>query len=41
MFNPKNDLLMKRFYLPLIIMMSFALVLSACKKDDEDDDKYA
>jgi hypothetical protein len=29
---------MKRFYLPLIIMMSFALVLSACKKDEDDDD---
>ena len=29
---------MKRFYLPLIIMMSFALVFSACKKDEEEDD---
>ena len=29
---------MKRFYLPLILLMSLALVFSACKKDDEDED---
>jgi len=29
---------MKKFYLPLILVMSMALVISACKKDDEDDE---
>lgn len=29
---------MKRFYLPLILLMSLALVFSACKKDEDDED---
>lgn len=29
---------MKRFYLPLILLMSMALVISACKKDEDEDE---